>query len=531
MRRLGILRLPLLALAARTATLPAQVPTDSARADSARAVITYLAGGTVYLEVGRLQGVTEATRFTVWREGREIAALAATYVSSRRTASRVVTQSLAPAVGDSVHYAPRYEASVVAVPSGAAGQVASATRRPRGPRTFWGRVGVRYLVIDQPGGRTMHQPSLDLRLDGQQLGGGAMGLAVDVRMQRTTVATDDGSEVVPAGRTRVYQAAIVHQRTRGGTRFAVGRQFATALSPLGIFDGLAVDVHGRHWSAGGLAGTQPDLATFAPTLSRAEYGLWLQRHSVPGAKGAWSFTLGGVGAYDRGEIDREFLYLRGTLSTRRFSFYAAQEVDVNRGWKRELASGFMSPTSSFVTAQFSPADVVQFSGGFDSRRSVRLYRDFVNPEIAFDDALRQGEWGDVTVRASRHLRMSAGVRSSDGSGGTSQSTTASLVASQLTRLGLGMRLRTTGFTGPFSEGRLSSAAIEAGPSGTWRLSLNAGVRTSGMPGAGTTDRLTWVGGDLDVAINRSLYLMLSTYRESGSPTASIQSYGSLTWRF
>jgi hypothetical protein len=44
-------------------------------------------------------------------------------------------------------------------------------------------------------------------------------------------------------------------------------------------------------------------------------------------------------------------------------------------------------------------------------------------------------------------------------------------------------------------------------------------------------RLTWAGGDLDVSVGRSLYLMLSTYRESGMASASRQTYAAVTWRF
>ena len=40
-----------------------------------------------------------------------------------------------------------------------------------------------------------------------------------------------------------------------------------------------------------------------------------------------------------------------------------------------------------------------------------------------------------------------------------------------------------------------------------------------------------LGKWMDVALGRSVYLQLSTYRESGTASASIQSYGSFSWRF
>lgn len=514
-------------LTGTTGRLAAQA--DSAAPPVRWAAITYISGATAYLEVGRQHGVREGTGFTVVRSGATIAELTAEFVSSSRTAARIASSTATLTVGDSVWFLP------VAVPdsvppvaaAGSAGQGAA----PRRPSPVHGRVGVRYLAIDQGNGRVLRQPGFDLRLDGSQLGGTPLGLAIDVRLQRTSVSGDGGT--VPVGRTRVYQAAAQFQRHRDGSRVALGRQFATALAPVGIFDGLAVDLRGAHWNGGVLVGTQPDAITFAPAGSTVEYGAWLQRHAAAGSRSPWSVTLGAIGSYDGGEIDREFVYLRGTYASRQFSLYAAQEIDVNRGWRREAAGAATTFTASLLSANLAISDAVRLSGGFDSRQSIRLYRDFVNPEVTFDDALRQGQWGEVAVRPSRHLRFSAGMRrSTAGAQGASRSATGSAVLSRLTPLGLGLRVRATRYTGPLSEGMLSSVALEAAPASSWRVSLNAGQRTSHPPGsAASATTLTWMGGDVDLALGRRVFLLLTAYRERGPATSSLQTHASMTWRF
>ncbi len=511
---------------------PAKTPAKAVAVapPASRATITYISGATVYLEIGAKQGVIEGTTFTVSRNGLVVAELAATYVSSTRTACSITRGTVPLVVGDSVQYVaapPPQEAISEATTRGV---TPAANRGRRAP--LRGRVGVRYLVVSQEGGSTLRQPSLDLRLDGTQINGTSLGVAVDVRMQRNIVS-GAAANSTPQAATRVYQAAVMRQRGSSGTRWALGRQFATALSPIGIFDGLALDLNGTHVSGGALAGTQPDAATFAPSGARTEAGLWLQGHNAPGNPTPWSATVGAIGSYDRGRIDREFLYLRGTISSRAFSLYAAEEVDANRGWKRDVEGSFATLTSTVLTAQINMSDAIALSGGIDSRRSVRLYRDFINPEIAFDDALRQGQWGELSLRPSRHLRLSSDIRhSGGGQEGGSQAVTAALSATQLTSLGLGLRARSTRYTGALSEGRLTSVAVEASPHQAWRLSLNGGVRTSSVPGSGTpATRLTWAGGDLDVAVGRSLYLMLSTYRESSVASTSGQTYLAVTWRF
>lgn len=491
------------------------------------AAVTYLSGVAAYLEVGTKQGVVEGTLFTVVRGGQVIGELTATFVSSSRTACTIKEGTPPLMVGDSVRYVP----TVAAAPAEVVGAARSPTRRATRRAPIRGRIGVRYLTSTNAGGMTLQQPSLDLRLDGSQIGGTAFGVTVDARMHRNSVS--GGSTSSPTGATRVYQAALVRQGSVNGSRLAVGRQFATALSPIGIFDGAAFDLHGTRWSGGALAGTVPDPASFAPSAATTEAGVWLQRHNALGSATSWNATIGAIGSYTRGEIDREFLYLRGAWNSRTLSVYAAEEIDVNRGWKREAEGRVATFTSTVLMVHMNVSRAVSLGGGLDSRRSVRLFRDFVNPEIAFDDAIRQGQWGQLSIRPSRHVRLQTDVRTNGGgTEGRSSAFTASVSAMQFTSLGLGVRARSTQYQGARSGGRLSSISIEAAPSSALRLSVNTGLRTSKTPGSTVPEtRLTWAGGDLDLNVGRSVYLMLSTYREMGTVSASVQSYGSVTWRF
>jgi hypothetical protein len=518
------------ALAPIGVRLVAQGTSPSAAAPVTWATITYLSGGTIYLEVGIKQGVREGTPIEVVRSGEVIAQLAAKYVSSTRTACTIASGTMPLVVGDSVRFHPVVTVATTAA-NPASPMSAAAARQRAAP--LRGRIGLRYLLIQEADGTTLTQPAVDLRLDGTRLGGTGLGLAVDVRAQRTEVTGGSSTGTSPAASTRVYSAAVTFQPGITGARWALGRQFATALSPIGIFDGAALDLNYSHWSTGFLAGTQPDAVSFSPSGEITEYGVWVQRHNGPGSHTPWSATVGAIGSYDFGQINREFLYLRTTYNSRHFSLYAAEEVDANRGWKLAVEGSSITPTSTFATAQLNVSDALSMSAGVDSRRTVRLYRDFVNPEIVFDDAFRQGSWGELSLRLSSHLRLSTDARWSDGGmQGGAQAITASLFANRITPLHLGLRVRSTQYTGPLSEGMLTSVALDAAPSNALRLSLNAGQRTSMVPGSGVAaTRLTWTGADLDVALGRSLYVMLSTYREAGTPTASIQSYAALSWRF
>ncbi len=486
--------------------------------------VTYLSGPSVYLEVGSNDGVAVGTAMDVVRHGAVVAVLAAKYVASNRTACTVTRSDSAVVVGDSVRFV-----ALRAAPVTIARTTVTRSAWHRAP--IRGRVGVQYLALRDAGGTSLTQPALDLRLDGSHVGGTAVGLAVDVRAQRNTVSGALAG-TSPAGLTRVYQAALILEPLSARSTWTIGRQFASALSPVGIFDGMALDIHGRAWNEGVLAGTQPDAATVAPSLGTTEYGIYVQRHNVVGTSAPWNATLGAVGSYDRGAINREYLYARGVYGSRRWSLYAAEEIDVNRGWRRRVEGSLLTLTSTFATAQWSLSDAFELTGGFDSRRSVRLYRDFVNPETVFDDAMRQGTWAGFSWRVASHLRINADGRSSfGGPDGNTASATGGLALERITALRLALRLRTTQYRGPASQGSLSSATLEMAPTPFLRISANGGMRSSAATAGVVATRLTWTGADVDWAIGRSLFLTVSTYRERGGPTATTQTYAGLSWRF
>lgn len=361
------------------------------------------------------------------------------------------------------------------------------------------------------------------------MNGSPFGLVIDARAHRQT----SGNGQVD-GSTRAYQSYLEYQ-TEGTLplRISLGRQIATVLSSLGYFDGLTIDADHEHWRLGALAGTQPDYTNFMPSGAIREMGAWLQWHNAPGTGTIIQATVGGVGSYGATQVNREFALLTTMIVNPTFSLYATQEIDVNRGWRKDAESGHaITPTSTFATARVGVTKEISVQAGYDSRRSVRLYRDFLTPDVAFDDALRRGYWGGVSVSAP-HLYFSADARTSDGATvGRSQSNTAMLSFTRFTPLGLGLRARGTSYTGPTVSGALTSASVEANPFGRIRIEATLGKRNDRRAGVGLTPvSTTWFGVDADAGIGRSWYVMLSHYREVGATDRLLQQYAGLSWRF
>jgi hypothetical protein len=331
----------------------------------------------------------------------------------------------------------------------------------------------------------------------------------------------------------VYQASVYWAPTGAWPRVTLGRQFAANLTSVGLFDGAALDLDRTHWGLGAFSGTQPEPASFGLSSAVREHGVYGQLHNATGRSRPWSLTLGGVGSYEAGQIDREYGFVRFATNAPRYSVYATQEVDVNRGWKLEQEHRSTTPTATFATVYVTPADAISFFAGYDNRRNVRLYRDYINPELSFDDTFRIGEWGGISISPLRRLRLSADLRQSDGgTAGQARSVTGMASVNGLTRvLRIGGQARFTTYDGDMSAGRLASGSLEVNPWGRFRLSGNGGGRTTLARGTVPQSQLTWYGADADFGIGRAVYVLLSWYRESDAERKTNQGYMSLSWRF
>ncbi|MBY0488658.1 MAG: hypothetical protein K2R93_02340 [Gemmatimonadaceae bacterium] len=505
--------------------------------------VTYLSGESIYLDGGTTQGLQEKSAVQIVRKDSVVATVEVQYVSSTRAAGKARAGSAAIVVGDSGRFLPSF--AVASAPTGdtaaraAGSQTTSSTSilapvstpKRRGPRTMNARLGVRYLTMQNgtsASGR-ITQPAFDVRLEGHRIGQSAFGLLVDARahQQRSGSGLVDNS-------TRVYQSAIEYQTAgTSPSRVTMGRQLSKVLSPVGFFDGVSMDFDNAHWKYGAIAGTQPDQVKFMPAADIREAGAYLQWHNAPGTRGMYQATVGGVGSYGVDGVNREFLLLNTLIVNPIISIYATQEVDLNRGWKLTAEKNKpLTWSSTFATARVSVTRGLSLNAGYDSRRNVRLYRDFITPDVAFDDALRRGYFGGASVSLP-HFYANADTRVSDGTTvGKSTSNTASMTVSRLTPLGISLRARGTQYNGPTVSGQLYSGSFELSPRGLFRLEASAGQRTDtrGAVDFGAT-KSTWIGVDADAGIGRSWYLMGSFYREHGQVDRVLQEYVGLSWRY
>lgn len=506
------------------------------------ASVTYMTLSTIYVSAGSDDGLAIGDELNVVRDNATLGRVRIQEISRHRAACVLVEQTSDFSVGD--HIAPgdldaerspgaastallRRSPSTVAAAPSSNGTGSQAWLRGHG---FRGRIGARYLSVqDRTGlGQSFSQPALDLRIEGREIGGSPFDLSVDVRTRRTYRSMPDG-ESSSDGRSRVYRANGSWSPFEGRASLGAGRQYSPELPALGIFDGVSGVVRLARWSCGILSGTQPDAEDFGYSSEIREHGAFVQVRSAQGSNDAWNATLGVVASYADGEVNREYAAFQTSVSKGRFSTYFSQDVDLNREWKLEAEGRSLSFTNTYSSLRLQAARGTVVSAGYDNRRSVRLYRDFVSPESEFDDAYRQGTWVGMDQRLGRSVRLGLKVKRSTG-GSTEHADSYTLNGA--IQWPVALRARTTYFSNALVEGWIhsGSASAQLGPS--LRLELGGGVRREQTRTSGGSDsELTWTNLTADYALGRSWYASLSYERSDDGPEATDQVYTTVSYRF
>jgi hypothetical protein len=530
---------------------------DSSRVnETAEAIahVQYLAGGSVYVDVGSRDGLKEGDSLTVSRDRAVIARLKASFLSSHRAACDTFGVVSPIRIGDTIRYRPhadalRAEASAVAItpatpavpdtpdtiaavvpPVGASATAVSSSRRS--PMRLRGRLGARFIAHheDSQFGADYRQPAADLRVDAFNAAGGHVDFAADLRSHRTTQTLAGGASEIDAA-TRAYRFSLTLHDVAARNRLTLGRQSSPSLAGISLFDGALAERTGARWGGGLFSGTEPEPTRLQFSNAILQHGVFVEFHQRPLAARRWSVTTGFVSSTENGELNRNFLFLQGLYFDPRWFASLAQEVDLNGGWKRDLGEPTVSPTSSYLTARARVSDAVTVRAGYDNRRNVRLYRDRETPETMFDDGYRQGGWAGATLDLRSHLRFDLEARLNRRAGDQAHTLTASTEVFRVTRLNAVTRLRASTFTSLQTESRLLSFSVGLDPTSASHVELIGGIRNTTDHTTGIVERAPWQGLEFDTALWRRWYLSGSMEFDRGAPAHSRQEYVGLSWRF
>lgn len=517
--------------------------TGAALAAPATTKVTYVAGGSIYVEVGTQAGLRVGDTLQVLRGTQVIARLRAAFVSSKRAACDTLWTGAPLQAGDAV----KYEAHAVLVAARAdslrhdAALADSARTRMRlDPPTarattpnrtrIRGRIGGRWLSVTTSDGGSFQQPSLDLRSDGHNVAGGHIDLTFDMRNRRTTRNFSGGGSDVNQ-QARVYRASMTVRSLDSNHRFTMGRQSSPLLASINLFDGGLVEWGDTRHSVGLFSGTQPDPERYALSGDILQMGGFLEWHQKPLSPTRWSFALGGVTSQQGGQPNRDFFFGQSWWFSKAVTASITQEVDFNRGWKRSMGEPALSPTSTFGSMRVPVTEWFSANTGYDNRRNVRLYRDRLTPETQFDDAYRQGAWAGGQFEFAKRLRFTGESRSNAGSD-KSHSWSTSAEANRFAPLHATMRLRTSKYYGQTVDSELLSGSLGLDPVTLWHFEFSGGTRKTIDRFSASSDTERWMSLDMDLTLGRNWYMNGGWEQDRGGLSGTTrQMQAGLSWRF
>lgn len=520
-----------------------------ARAASVTAHVTYLAGASIYVDAGSLDGLRVGDTLRVVRDGVTIAQLRAAFASSHRASCDTLSTSAVVRMGDAVVFSagePVSGAGATAVSGSTAaggapatglatevaGGPAAAPRRAAGAARVRGRIGGRWLdvrsVRDGASATSFNQPSLDVRLDATRFAGIA-DFSLDARGRRT-VFRSEGTQTTDAF-TRVYRATLRLHDEGDHLRLTLGRQTSSALTTISLFDGALAEWDGSSVAFGAFGGSQPEPMRLGFSADIVEYGVYAGVHQPPLSGRRWFVNLGGVTSTQAGQPNRDFLFTQSGWISRGLAASFTQELDVNRGWKRTAGEPATTFTNTFASARVPLARWSAVQAGYDNRRNVRLYRDRLTPETEFDDRYRQGAWLGGSLEPLRILRFSGDVRRSDAAGDRADSWSLSGELWRISRFAATLRARVSRYQGTLVDSRLTSFGLALDPVASTHFELNGGIRQTGNPALTVMDHERWEEIAIDASLAGRWYLSGSIEHDHGDAGATWQHTAGISWRF
>jgi hypothetical protein len=518
-----------LAMLAILAGASAARPARAAGGDTTQ--VTFVAGGSVYVNAGAARGIAAGDTLELERDGRQVGRLVVTATSPQRSVCVVVGEGGPPRIGDRVRVplghrpAPPVEAAAPPAPAtgGVPGVEASTRVTARPARWLRGRAAIRFLTTSGLGSELV-RPMLDLYVNGMRERG-PLDVVLDLRAHRTRLTGDGVAEDEMLG--RVYRASIGTHARGAGPFVVAGRQFGPGV--VSQFDGLSVGWNTTRWAASVYGGSEPEPLRMGYSRDVVHAGGYVEARHAASSRAAWSARVGVATSYDRGNSNRNFAFAQTFWRSDRVTLHAQQEVDVSPAWRRESGAPPWDPTNTFAAVSVAALPWLDLRGGYDARHSVRLWRDRETPETEFDDQAREGGWVGATA-GPRALRVSGEVRTMAGGGQNDLSWSGEVSWIPRVAWAPAARSRYATYLTSFSHSQLTALTVSVDP--PWALHLEAsGGRRIFDDGISGEDVIDWYEGVVEWSPGAPWFVHGAWTVEHSDPERMTETLGGLSMRF
>ncbi len=514
--------------------------------------VAYVSDSGIYLDAGKVQGIAVGARVQVMRNGEQVAELEVDFTADHSASCSILTSLRQIEQGDEVLVPGLVRASgatspqqagtspgALSPPRQAAGRQGSKGSTPdlsvadnaaqRGieqvtaparpeptvaqfavqsnppvkllPKLPWARTsgsltfGYQQIEDSQVASRSTQQTTARLSLRLRDLGGRPYSFTARLRArERQTSRGSDRSD-------RLSEFVLRYEKPGGRLSWRLGRQRG---GTIGYIDGALAEFRlSENFFVGGFAGSTPVLESLSFESSGPKYGGFMRYSSKDSASGRVAEVMvAGIGEYEDGDINREYV----TMQTRfgngaRWTLYQRAEIDLNRGWRQELAESSFQLSNLSLLGSFRFVDSVRMTLSYNSSQRFRTAGTRFVPAQFFSDAVQQSYRVTAYFGRGRGWNGSAGVSRRDP--GTdakpSYTYTASLYNPNIGGKSLLVGLDASSFTSESSDGLLITLRA--------RKYFKSGHDLGLTLGNSTTNLINLMDGGVEERVNQ--YVRLS----------------------
>lgn len=508
--------------------------------------VKYLSAENVYLNGGQKDSLAVGARLSVIGPQGVKAELEVVYVSEHSASCVLVGDARDIKVGDKVRLTSSPQADITTVVDTTTSQapVAAPTPEPAKPKPIkrtvplsgsisllvynWNDNGVSNLDFTQTTARVSLRAR---RLWGKEITFSMRGRGRFDKRQRNLSADITRND----WQNSLWELSLSYQEPNSRIHATAGRMLLPQASSIGYLDGLLLEgMLSERFRVGMLAGTSPDWFyqdTRVPLMKAGGYFAY-----VNGEPTAFRFeqTLGAVGEWHSGEINRQYLVSQGRLGRgASWGITHTAEIDLNRGWRRVRAGSAMQLSNLYLNGWFRPTAGIRFGVSYDNRKNYWTYEIRSVADSLFDDQLRQGVrlQTDLILPAQFFIAGSGGYRKISGEADPTYSWSTSLRKGNAFWKGLSLSAQYAGFDGPANRGY--NYALRGTRLFAMRYTLGIGYgsyryRTDAMTSYRSNN---WVELSMQTDISRHYWLSTLFAADSGDDIDGTRIQAEIGYRF
>ncbi len=479
--------------------------------DNAYFRVKYISADNVYLEGGQLDGLSVGDKLVIRNADGIIAELEIVHAADHSASCRILQRSRKFFAGSTAILVKKADQNKLDEKSAKENKkdfekllrkdTKRRTRRKnrRQRSRISGRASLQLYRVDDLSERNLDflQPTFRVNLRARRLWNRAYSLRI-----RTRTRYDQRNRSFNSGvsqnewRNRVYEVSFSYDEPDARFNYRFGRITTNKLTGVGYVDGLQLQHNfSQNVAVGFLAGTQPDVRDSSPQTSVQKYGVFgfFQRGNYQSNR--IEMTLAAAGEYDHSTISREFVFVRTNYSHGgKFSLYQSAEIDLNRGWRKAKAGQSVTFSNVFVNMRYRFSKRISAGWSFDNRKNFWTYRQRSLADSLFDDALRLGMRGNLSMRlpAQVMLQINGGMRSQNDGGASTFSYAGSLYKPNFLLRGFSFRVNGSGFSNDFTNGYTGNVTLAKTVRAGHRVNVGYGRYAYTLQSNNLTQTSEWV---------------------------------------